>query len=226
MPVLYEDEGYEEMGESLAHSSTDAIIRLGLIAHLGGQPDLAVFSNLNLFYHLTNRRAYVSPDTMVVRLPRPLPVDLASYTIGVDGPAPFLTVEVLSERTHQQRDLTDKVRLYAQLGVSEYVVADVTGQFLPERLLLRRLRPDGAWEELRDPDGGITSQFGFRFLIEDDGMLRVIDATTGRPLPRPHEIHRVAVARQVAEERAAELERRVQELEAELARLRQSPPSQ
>jgi Uma2 family endonuclease len=208
MPVLFEDEGYEEMGESIAHSTTEAIIRFGLYALLGQQPGRSVFSNLNLFYHPLNRKAYVSPDVMAVRPSHPFGTDLASYTIGEDGPAPFLTIEVLSERTHQQRDLTDKVRLYAQLGVSEYIVADVTGRFLPERLMLRRLRPDGTWDLLRDPDGGVTSQYGFRLAVDADEMLRVIDTATERRLPRPHE----AMAR-------------VLELEAELARLRQSPPT-
>jgi Uma2 family endonuclease len=197
------------MGESIAHSTTEAIIRFGLYALLGQQPGLAVVSNLNLFYHPLNRKAYVSPDTMVVRPSHPLGPDIASYTIGQDGPAPFLTIEVLSERTHQQRDLTDKVRLYAQLGVSEYIVVDVTGQFLPERLMLRRLRPDGTWDLLRDSDGGVTSQFGFRFVVDADEILRVIETATGRRLPRPHEAMT-----------------RVLELEAELARLRPSPPTQ
>jgi Uma2 family endonuclease len=209
MPVLFEDEGYEEMGESIAHSTTEAIIRFGLYALLGQQPGVSVLSNLNLFYHPLNPKAYVSPDVMVVRPSHSLGTDIASYTIAADGPAPFLAIEVLSERTHQQRDLTDKVRLYAQLGVSEYIVVDVTGQFLPERLVLRRLRPDGTWDLLRDADGGITSQYGFRFIVESDGMLRVIDTAPGRRLPRPHEAMT-----------------RVLELEAELARLRQSLPAQ
>jgi Uma2 family endonuclease len=209
MPVLFEDEGYEEMGEPIAHSTTEAIIRFGLYALLGQQPGLSVFSNLNLFYHPLNRKAYVSPDVMVVRPAHTLGTNIASYTIGEDGPAPFLAIEVLSERTHQQRDLTDKVRLYAQLGVSEYIVVDVTGQFLPERLMLRRLRPDGTWDLLQEPDGGVTSQYGFRFAVDADEMLRVFDTATGRRLHRPHE----AMAR-------------VLELEAELARLRQSSPSQ
>jgi hypothetical protein len=67
MPVLFEDEGYVEMGESIAHSTTEAIIRFGLYALLGQQPGLSVFSNLNLFYHPLNRKAYVSPDVMLVR---------------------------------------------------------------------------------------------------------------------------------------------------------------
>jgi hypothetical protein len=62
----------------------------------------------------------------------------------------------------------------------------------------------------------VTSQLGFRLVVDADGLLRVIDTATGRRLLRPRE----------GVDRAAELEARVRELEAELARLRQSPPTQ
>src|SRR4029077_20912699 len=93
---------------------------------------------------------YISPDLMAVRPTGPLPRELASYRIGTHGPSPFLVAEVLSERSYQQRDLRDKIAIYAKLAVAEYVVVDVTGRFLPERLVLRRLQTDGSWLELRD----------------------------------------------------------------------------
>ena len=125
----------------------------------------------------------------------------------------MLTVEILSERSHQQRDLDEKMTLYAKLGVAEYILVYVTGQFLPQRLLLKRLQPDRPWKDEQDPDGGGTSQLGFRLIIDTDGQLRVLDAITKRRYVRPLE----------AEQRIRELEAaqiRVHELEAELARLR------
>jgi Uma2 family endonuclease len=220
LPLIWEDED-PDMGRSNIHVLTDEILHVCLQALLAPRPDLQVFSNLNLRYLRVDEPdsanpPYVSPDLMVVRPTVPLPMDLASYRMRRHGPAPLFVGEILSERSFQQRDLIDKVTLYADLGVAEYVTIDVTGRFLPERLLLRRLQPDGTWTALLDPDGGVTSQLGFRLVVEADGQLRVIETVTGRRLPRPRE----------GVDRTAELERRVQELEAELTRLRQSPPTQ
>jgi len=215
LPLLWEEEDYET-GESNIHVLTDEILHVCLQAFFANQPDVQVFSNLNLLYTKhpdENTAPYISPDLMAVRPASPLPRELASYRIGTHGPAPFLVAEVLSERSYQQRDLRDKIEIYAKLGVAEYVVVDVTGRFLSERLMLRRLQPDRSWLELRDRDGGVTSQTEFRLVVEADGQLRVIDTSTGRKLIRPHE----------AESRARELERRVQQLEAELARKKDAP---
>src|SRR5207302_8716731 len=112
---------------------------------------------------------------------------------------------------YEQRDLNEKVTLYAKLGVAEYVLVDVTGQFLPQRLLLKRLQADGTWRDEQDADGGITSQLGFRLVIDNDGELRVLDAVTGRRYARPDEAEEEAEARRQAEEqRQVEAEARRQ----------------
>jgi Uma2 family endonuclease len=234
MPVMFEDEGQEEMGDSDVHTWTMFFLLAGLEAHLRSQPHYRVFANLNLYYHPTQRRAYISPDVMVTEPARPLPRDLASYRIGEEGPAPVLTAEVLSRRTYEQGDLNRKPIIYAQLGIPEYILVDVTGEFLPQLLLLRRLQPDGTWQDERGADGGVTSRLGFRVVLEPDGQVRVLDAATGKPYPRPEEAQALAErwgaeaqARQQAEERGRQAEERgrqaeerIRELEAELARLR------
>lgn len=249
LPVLYEDEGQEDMGEHTVHTLTDEIIRLGLKSHLAGRPSHHIFSNLNLHYHPIDREAYVSPDEMVVVADLPPDPSFGSYRVGETGPAPVLVVEVLSKRTYQQQDIspTGKPVVYADLGIPEYILVDVTGEFLPQRLLLKRLneqvrdeagRP--TWQDEQDVDGGVTSRLGFRLVIEDDGQVRVLDAASGRRYLRPSEVE---VARQEAERRAAEeaaarqeAERRAADeaaarqtladelarLQAELARLRNS----
>jgi Uma2 family endonuclease len=234
LPVLFEDEGQEETGESEPHLLTLDILYNGIKAHLANQPDYRAFGDINCHYHPRRRKPYVTPDVMVVRPPAPLP-RLTSYTIGVHGPAPVLTVEVLSRRSAQQQDRTNKPRLYARLGVAEYLMIDVTGQFLPQRLCLRRRRGPRSWEDTpTDADGGVTSALGFRVVIDPDGDARVIHATTGHRYPRPGEADTLELARQQAEERAAaaedqaraeaetrrQAEERNRQLEAEIARLR------
>jgi Uma2 family endonuclease len=211
VPLIYEDDGQEEMGDSDIHTRTASILFYGIQAHLDRQPEYRVFANLNLSYSKNDGRAYASPDIMVVAPSRQLPQDLGSYRVGEDGPAPILVMEVLSERTFQQRDLTDKLLIYSKLRIPEYFVVDVTGRYLLVKLLLKRRVSDEAWTDERDPDGGVTSNLGFRLVIEPDGQVRVIDRKTGRRYVRPNEAQAVEDAR-------AEAEARLRALQAELGR--------
>jgi Uma2 family endonuclease len=234
LPILYEDDKEADMGESNIHVDNDEILHICLKTYLAARPEFRVFSNMNLYYQEVESQEvswlpYVSPDSMVVKPSRPLGQVVRSYQIGRDGPSPVLTAEILSERSYEQRDLDEKVTLYAKLGVGEYILVDVTGLLLPERLLLKRLQPDGTWKDEQDPDGGITSQLGFRLIIDNDGGLRMLDAATGKPYARPDEAEAEAKARRQAETRMqAEIEarrqaeERIRALEAELRRLRGS----
>jgi hypothetical protein len=209
LPDFAEDEGEGDMGETSQHSDATYVLFSGIQAHLAGRPEFDVRVNLNVYYRpLPNWRDYCSPDVMVTRPPKSLPADLRWYRLGEHGPAPVLTAEVLSRRSFQQQDLDVKPFLYRQLGVAEYLLIDVTAMLLPERLVIRR--PEGAadWGDYQDADGGVTSTLGFRVVIEGDGRIRVLDAATGRPYSRPDEA-----------------DRRIRELEAELARLKRTPPT-
>jgi len=222
IPLLYEDENEGDMGEVSWHTDAMHILHICLASHLAARPELRVFANLNLYYRKkplhprTGSRPYVSPDIMVVAPSWPLGPheEVTSYTIGADGSAPLLTMEILSRRSAQQRDKTAKSKLYARLGVQEYFLVDTTGRFLRERLQVRRLRPNGTWARERDADGGVTSRLlGFRVVIDLDNRLRVLDAATGLKYSRPDEIANELRARQAAEAR-------IHALEEELARLK------
>lgn len=221
-PIMYEDEGQEEMGESEPHTITQDILYHGVKAHLAIYPKYQryhVFSNLNLLYSEIDRRAYVSPDMMVVAPLRKLRPNVRSYRVGTTGPAPVLTAEVLSERSYQQQDFYNKPKIYADLQVPEYILVDVTGEFMQERLLLKRHRGGRRWKDERDLDGGITSRLGFRLVIEHDDKLRVIDAQTGYRYVRPDEAQVEAQARLAEAQARRQAEERVKELETELDRL-------
>jgi Uma2 family endonuclease len=213
LPNLYEDEGQDEMGETSDHTDSTDILLYALRAHFATKADFDVRANLNLYYRPSPQLNYVSPDVMVTRPPQPLPRDLPSYRIGKHGPAPVFVAEVLSRRSFQQRDLTAKPVLYFRLKIAEYLLIDVSGQFLPQQLLLRRPADGGKWIDAQDADGGITSNLGFRVIVEADGQIRVIDAATGHRYLRPSE----------AEEARREADARIRQLEAELARLRGGP---
>jgi Uma2 family endonuclease len=186
MPLLYEDEGLE-MGESTLHSLTCYFLFCGLNLHFARRRNYHVFTNLNLYYSSQDPTLYISPDIMLVKSSRKFDEDMASYEIGKDGPAPCMVTEVLSNRTWQEGDMTNKPPIYSALGVEEYLVVDVKGKMLPQKLVLLRRQRDGSWLDEQDADGGITSQLGFRLLIDADRQLRVASAVTGEPYPRPDE---------------------------------------
>src|SRR5882724_3462429 len=162
LPVIYEDDPDWNMGETNLHALFEHILRYGIAAHLSSRGNYRVFSNLNLNYQPRFPTVYVAPDVMVVQPSRPLGEEVSSYLIDRDGPAPLFVAEALSERTAEERDLGEKVDLYALIGVAEYLLIDPTGRFLPQRLLLKRLRPNRTWQDEQDADGGVTSALGFR----------------------------------------------------------------
>lgn len=219
LPLLYEDEEEGDLGDATWHTDAMGIALYGVKAHLRDRPELQVFANLNLYYSIRDRNAYVSPDLMVAQ-PDEVTVNVPSYRIGEDGPPPLLVGEVLSERTAQQGDLREKLPVYAGLGVREYILIDTTGRFLPERLLLKRLRRNRTWKDERDADGGITSRFEFRFLIDAEDRLRVVDARTGAHYARPDEAQAGRAQLALEAEARRRAEERVRALEEELARLR------
>jgi Uma2 family endonuclease len=227
IPIMYEDDEEGDMGESAPHVDSDEILHLGLAAHFHDRPEVRVFRNMNLYYDVKRKKApYVSPDNMVVLPDRPLGDDVSSYWVGIDGPAPLQASEILSARSYQQGDLKRKPKIYALLGISEYLLIDALGKFLPDRLLLKRLLPNRRWKTEQDRDGGITSKLGFRLIIDDDGRLRVVNSRTGYRYLRGDEIEdrlrEEKAAARVAEERARhEMERR-RELEVEIAKLRKA----
>jgi Uma2 family endonuclease len=212
-PIMFEDEGQEEMGDSYPHTTAESIVYFGLIAFFSSRPDHYVFADLNLHYSTLREAAYVSPDVMVVIPPAPLSDDIASYHIGEQGPAPVFVTEVLSRRTAQQGDLTLKPEIYADINVPEYCLIDPTGKFLKSRLEFRTLVGERKWQINPDRGEGVTSKLGFRIGMEVDGWPRVYDATTGRKIPRPDEVTEVAMAR-------AEAEAKLKDRDAEIARLR------
>jgi Uma2 family endonuclease len=212
LPILYEDEEDVDMGETNPHVVNGEILHVCIKAHLKPQPEYQVFADMNCYYRKgprhprTGSLPYISPDVMVVQPFRRLPESVRSYTVGRDGPAPKTTLEVLSKRSAQQRDLGDKMVVCAKIGVEEYILVDPSGKYVAGKLLLKRLGENGKYADELDADGGVSSKLGFRVILDEDGQVRVLDAATGRPYVRPDEAEDQARALREAEERIRLLE--------------------
>jgi hypothetical protein len=194
-PIIYEDEEAGEMGEANRHANTNLVLYMCLSLFLKDRhPQKRIYYNMNCYYapgpkhKKTGSIPYVSPDNMIVEPLEPSEDDIKSYTIGKTGPEPLVTLETLSEGTAEDNDLDAKVTLYADLKVREYILVDVSGELLPQKLLLKRLQPDGTWKDERDADGGVTSALGFRLLIDEDDELVVLDAETGKRYTRLQDV--------------------------------------
>ena len=161
------------------------------------------------------RQAVRKPDIGVILHANPVPwgrIDQRSYAGVCDAVVEFLSDSTLAEVL---RDTEEKKRDYALAGVKEYTILDPSG----EHMRFYRLAPQGNYEDI-DPDaaGVVHSEVlpGFRFRHEDLRRLRDLEALgldevySGYVIP----------AYQAAVNRAEQAEKRVQALEAELARLR------
>jgi hypothetical protein len=85
---------------------------------------------------------------------------------------------------------------------------------------VKRLQNDGGWLDDQDRDGGITTRLGFRIVVEEDNLPRVIDLQMGKRYVRPNEAQALL---DEASRRAETAEEKIRALEEELNRLRNPP---
>lgn len=147
------------------------------------RPDVYVSGNLFLYYREGDPHAVVAPDVFVVfgaaKRDRP------SYKLWEEPKAPDFVLEITSKST-QSEDQESKPQTYAQLGVSEYVQYDPTGDYLKPPLQGLRLVA-GTYEPLRvtaRPDGTLVL---YSAVLElelhvEDGQLHFYAAETGQKL--------------------------------------------
>lgn len=231
----YPDSDGEPMGETEYHLVATIYLYEALKQWYRLQEDIYVAGDMLLYYEEGNPRACRGPDVMVCkgvhgRHPR------RSFRTWEEGVAPTVIIEVTS-RTTRREDEEEKPRVYSALGVKELYLFDPEGEYLRPRvkgfqLVAGRYEPTAA-----DAEGTFFSpELGLRLAVEED-LLRLIDPATGLPLPtdaeKDEELRRVAGEAKEAR-RDADLARREAEqerqrstlLEAELARLRASHPSE
>jgi Uma2 family endonuclease len=189
------------MGETDKHRELMAYLIAALKAHFSGQPNVYVSGNNFVFWEEGKPKSRVSPDTYVVFGAEMRLRD--SYMAWKEGGLlPDVVFEVTSRAT-QREDVETKLPLYEQvLKTPEYFLFDPTGDYLRPRLQGYRLQ-DGRYVRLELVNDRLHSEQLGLDLVQQGEALRLLNPATGEVLPT-----------------ALEQAERLQDAEAEMARLR------
>lgn len=219
IPLQYDDDRLypESDGEPMAETDLhrDELIALiqALQRRYKAEADVYVTGNLLLYYRERDPKAVLSPDVCVIR--GVAKGRRRKYLLWKEGHPPAMVIELTSDST-RRRDLVDKKKIYAEIGVEEYFLHDPYVEYLTPPLQGFRLVEDQYCPIPREIDGSITSKTTGLKLRREGDRLRLLDAATGEPLLWPEELEREAA-------RAADLEKEVARLRRELERRERSP---
>lgn len=186
-----------------------------------GRDDVYVAGDMLIYYRMNRNDISVAPDVYVVfGATGTHPRD--SWLVWREGKAPDFVMEIASPSTWR-RDATEKRRIYADMGVTEYARFDPTGDHFTPPLIMEML--DGA--EYReqplttDTDGNLRAHsavLNLDFCVSPDQQLRLYDPTAGEWL-RTHQ--ETEDARRESEEARLAAEAEIERLRYELHRLQQ-----
>ena len=213
---LYPETDGKPMAASDFHLEILIWLLQTLRAHFVQMPDVYVSGDILTYYTEGDPRAVVAPDVLVSfgigQKPRHI------YKVWEEGKVPDFVMEFSSKTTYHN-DLTDKVDLYAALGISNYLLYDAEALYLPSPLMGFQL-VKGVYVPIPPSvDGGVHSDvLGLDFYIRDR-RLGVYDPVAEQWLQTPAEQH--AARAETAEARAEQETIARQKAEEEVERLRE-----
>ena len=193
---------------------TDTVSTLRI--HYRNRSDVYVAGDMLIYYRMNRNDVTVAPDVFAVfgatgNHPRD------SWLVWREGKAPDFVMEIASSSTWR-RDATEKRRIYADMGVTEYVRFDPTGNYFTPPLILETL--DGteyrAQPLITDADGVLRGHSGvleLEICVTSALELRLYDPAAGEWLRTHRESE---TARQETETARRESEAVRQETEAAL----------
>jgi len=198
----YPESDGKPMGETDEHR--EEMIRLiELLKRFYAGQSVYVSGNLLVFYEQGNPKKFVVPDVFVVKGIEP--GKRRTYKIWYEGKAPDAVIEVTSQKT-KKKDTVTKPALYAQLGVPEYFLFDLTRDYLEPPLQGHRLIGGRHEPIAADDQGGLASeQLGLRLRAEGRQLMLYRLDTGQRLLTAEEELQIEAEARRAAEAEVARL---------------------
>ena len=212
-PVAESDTHFEEMADYVIAVLKD---------HFREQPNVYVAGNNFIYYVEGQPKFCVSPDAYVVHGVKKRRRRI--YQVWKEnGRVPSIVFEITSKKTHRT-DKKKKLDIYEKLGVSEVVLFDPLGEWIPERLRTYRLESAKYVLVLgsnQEPGARFESRaLGLSLGIEDD-HLRFYLPTGERLRTRfdwVEEAHSVGSRAESAETRAESAETRAKDAEARAER--------
>ena len=182
--IFYPDADGKPMAVSDLHRRILTRTLQTLDAHFEEHPEVYVSGDILMYYVEGDPRKSVSPDVLVAfGLGKK---ERQTYLVWVEGKSPDFAMEFSSKSTYN-KDLTDKMELYASLGIQDYFLYDAEGLYLPSSLMGWTL-VDGVYVPVSvDRDGGLHSTvLGLDFHVGDVG-LGLYDPVVGAWLQTPAE---------------------------------------
>ena len=162
----------ETDGKPMAASDKHRLALTQLLNRLGEffrqTPEVYISGDILMYYLQGDPRKVVSPDVMVAfgigqKLRR-------TYLIWEEGKPPDFVMEFSSATTYE-RDLREKFRLYARLGIAEYFLADIESLYLPTPLMGFRLAAGGYEPVSPGSEGAVhSSVLGLDFHLHEESL--------------------------------------------------------
>ncbi|MEH2182649.1 Uma2 family endonuclease [Nostoc sp.] len=199
--VFYPSSDGEPLAESYVHLYALLVTLEVLRQYLLGR-QATVLSNQFLYYAQGFPRLRVAPDVMVIFNVTPGGRD--NYKIWEEGQVPVVIFEMTSEGTKNQ-DTGFKKTLYEQLGVLEYWLFDLKGEWIKEQLQGYRLRGE-VYEPITDSR---CEPLQLRLQIEGQ-LIGFYREDTGEKLLIPEELAQTLKQERLAREQAQEQARQAQ----------------
>jgi Uma2 family endonuclease len=201
--IYYPETDGKPMGETDWHIKLIMNLRTSLENYFRDNENVYVSCDLLLYYEEGNPKKFVVPDVMVVRgVKKGL---RRIYKVWDEGKSPCVVIEIVSKETWK-KDVGEKLRLYADLGVKEYYAFDPEYKYLKPPFRAFRL-VDGKFEEVKIRGGRIYSEELGLELVDTGKSLRLWNPVTKEFLLTPEESE---------EERKMEREARLVEREVRL----------
>ncbi len=199
--VYYPSEERKKMGETDFQHIQISILEQMLRLFLMNKNDVYLASDLIVYHEEGNPNRRFAPDLMVcygVENKK-----RRTYKLWEEKIVPQVIIEIVSKETWQ-KDVTTKRRLYERLGVAEYYIVDPEYKYLPTPLLAYRLE-FGELVRQAIYDKRIFSPLLGLELVDTGADFRLFNPETKEFLPT-----------------SEDLQNKVQQLEAELARLKET----
>lgn len=217
--VFYPERDGRPMGETAVHVHEILEIYAALAQRYLDHADVLVGADMLMYYVQGDPRRCICPDVFVT-FGVPKEPKRRSYFLWNEGRPPSLVIEVTSEGS--RRDDLEKKKVYARLGVQEYLLIDPLDEYLSPPLQGFRLF-NGEYRPIQPaPDGSLLSETTDVWFRREGQQVRLIDAATGKPLLRMMELGAAAEERERALRAAEEKEQALRAAEEEIARLRRA----